>query len=219
VTLERLDVVLSTAGPQAERAALFIRGHDCTASTRRAATYDLATGAAMETDGPASAFRTARQVHERLLLDLGWLVTAGTVALLVMMIPGVLFGLPRLRNTVGGWHRVAAWAVLPLIVGSRLTGPALAFGISFTTSALRATAERQDLDGLDFVGPTGSARLVRVRDACGTAVAYRMTAQGLQPAASNWPRILHDGNWGGLLGSIANLVAAVVLAGLLGTGV
>jgi uncharacterized iron-regulated membrane protein len=232
VTLERLEAVLAAAGPQAERAALFIRGYDGTASIGRGAAYDLATGAAVEAGALAGAFRTARQLHERLLLDLGWLVTASTIALLAMTIPGLLLGLPRLRNTVAGWHRVSAWAVLPLLVGSPLTGLALAFGITFTTpvprapgqmppmmDTLRAVAERHDLDGLDFVRPAGAARLVRVLDASGTAVAYRMTTEGLQPTASNWPRILHEGNWGGLLGSIANIVASVVLAGLLGTGV
>jgi uncharacterized iron-regulated membrane protein len=231
VTLDRLEAVLAAAGPRADGAALFIRGYDGTASIGRGQAYDLASAAPVETGALASAFRTTRQLHERLLLDLGWLVTASTIALLVMMVPGLLLGLPRLRNTVGGWHRVAAWGTLPLLIGSPLTGLALAFGISFTTpvprtqgqppammDTLRAVAERHDLDGLDFVRPAGSARLVRVLDAGGTAVAYRMTADGLQPAATNWPRILHEGNWGGLLGSIANIIASVVLAGLLGTG-
>lgn len=231
VTLPRLEAVLAAAGPQAERGALFIRGYDGTASIGRSTAYDLASAAPVDVGGLAAAFRTARQLHEKLLLDLGWLVTASTIALLLMMIPGLLLGLPKLRNTVGGWHRIAGWAVLPLLVGSPLTGLALAFGITFAAPAprtpgampammdtLRAVAERHDLDGLDFVRPAGSARLVRVLDGSGTAIAYRMTAEGLQPAASNWPRILHEGNWGGLLGSVANIVAAVVLSGLLGTG-
>ncbi len=233
VTLERLEAVLAAAGPQAERAALFIRGYDGTASLGRGGpVLDLATAAPTTPGTLAGLFPTMRRLHETLLLDLGWLVTASTIAMLLLMVPGLLLGLPRMRNTVGGWHRVAAWATLPLLVGSPLTGLALAFGITFTTpvprapgqppammDTLRAVADRHDLDGLDFVRPAGAARLVRVLDAGGTAVAYRMTTDGLQPVASNWPRILHEGNWGRLLGSLANLVAAVVLAGLLGTGV
>lgn len=231
VSLPRLEAVLAAAGPQAERAALFIRGYDGTASIGRSTTYDLATAAPADTGSLAAAFRTARRLHETLLLDLGWLVTASTIALLLMMIPGLLLGLPRLRNTVAGWHRIAGWAVLPLLLGSPLTGLALAFGITFAAppprtpgpmpammDTLRAVAGRHDLDGLDFVRPAGSARLVRVLDRSGTAVAYRMTAEGLQPAGSNWPRILHEGNWGGLLGSMVNVVVALVLSGLMGTG-
>jgi uncharacterized iron-regulated membrane protein len=225
--------VLAAAGPQAERGALFVRGHDGTVGLGRGGpAYDLATATPVEPGLLAGLFPTMRRLHETLLLDLGWLVTASTIAMLAMMIPGLLLGLPRLRNTVAGWHRIAAWATLPLVVGSPLTGLALAFGITFTAppprapgqppalmDTLRAVAERHDLDGLDFVRPAGAARLVRVLDVGGTAVTYRMTAGGLQPLASNWPRILHEGNWGGLMGSIANIVAAVVLAGLLGTGV
>lgn len=232
VTIERLEAVLAAAGPGAERAPLFIRGYEGTASVGRGNAFDLATAAPAAPGGLADTFRTMRRLHETLLLDLGWLVTASTVAMLLLMVPGLLLGLPKLRNTVGGWHKVAAWASLPLIIGSPLTGLALAFGITFTTpvareagappplaATLRAVAERHDLDGLDFVRPAGNARLVRVLDEGGTARTYRMTAEGLRPAASNWPRILHEGNWGGLLGGIANLVASIVLAGLLGTGI
>lgn len=232
VTLDRLEAVLAAAGPQAERAALFIRGYDGSASIGRGQAYDLASASPVETGPLAAAFRTARRLHETLLLDLGWMVTASTIAMLLLMIPGLLLGLPRLRNTLGGWHRLAAWAALPLVIGSPLTGLALALGITFTTpvardagappplaATLRAVAERHDLDGLDFIRPAGAARLVRVLDEGGTAVVYRMTARGLEPAAANWPRLLHEGTWGGVLGSVVNLLAAIVLAGLLGSGI
>lgn len=232
VTLERLEAVIGAAGRQADRAPLFVRGYDGTVSVGRGQTYDLATAMPVDPGTAASLFRTARQLHERLLLDLGWLVTASTIALLLMMIPGLLLGLPRLRNTLPGWHRLAGWALLPLMIGSPLTGLALAFGITLTTplprvpgqppaltDTIRAVAERHDLDGLDFVRTVGSARLVRVLDGSGTAATYLATADGLRPAPANWPRLLHEGNWGGVLGSLANLVAAIGLAGLLGTGV
>lgn len=80
-------------------------------------------------------------------------------------------------------------------------------------------ADRHDLDGLDFVRTVGGgAHLARVLDETGTAVAYRVTADGLVPQATNWPRLLHEGNWGGILGSVANLIAGVGLAALLTTG-
>jgi hypothetical protein len=232
VTLERLEAVIGAAGRQADRVPLFVRGYDGTVGIGRGQTYDLATATPVEPGTAASLFRTARQLHERLLLDLGWLVTASTIALLLMLIPGLLLGLPRLRNTLQGWHRLAGWALLPLMIGSPLTGLALAFGITLAPplprapgqppalmDTIRAVAERHDLDGLDFVRTVGSARLVRVLDGSGTAATYLATAEGLRPAPANWPRLLHEGNWGGVLGSLANLVAAIGLAGLLGTGV
>ena len=42
-------------------------------------------------------------------------------------------GLPRLRNTVAGWHKATAWILLPLVVLSPLTALAMAFGVTFTT--------------------------------------------------------------------------------------
>lgn len=237
VTLARLEAVVAAAGPQAANAALFIRAYDGTATLggRGAArSFDLAMATPAEPGRLATVFVTARRLHERLMLDLGWVVTASTIALLLLAPLGLLIGWPRWRNTLGGWHRMTGWVLLPLLVGSPLTGLALALGITFTgtpaavaggaapplVETLRMVAERHDLAGLDFVRTVGGgARLVRVLDETGTASTYRVTAQGLAPLPTNWPRVLHEGNWGWLLGSLANLVAAVALAGLLGTGV
>lgn len=233
ITLERMEAAIAAAGPAAARGAVFVRSYDGTVTLggRGGVTYDLATALPVEPGGLATAFRTARRLHETLLLDLGWLVTASTIALLLLAPLGLLLGWPRLRNTVGGWHRVTGWALLPLLVGSPLTGLALALGITFITPApriegvapslsetLRLVAARHDLNGLDFIRPAGGARTVRVLDAGGTAVAYRVSAAGLQPAPTNWPRVLHEGAWAGVLGSLANLVTSIALLGLLGTG-
>jgi uncharacterized iron-regulated membrane protein len=235
VTLERLSAVMDAAGPAAANGSLFVRAYDGTATLggRAAAqTFDLATATPAPAGALAGVFLVSRRLHETLLLDLGWLVTASTIALLALAPFGLLLGWPKLRNTIGGWHRLAGWALLPLLVGSPLTGLALAFGISLAAPAappagaplplretLQLVAQRHDVAGLDFVRSMGGGmRLVRVLDATGTSVTYRATTAGLQPMPSNWPRILHEGGWGGVAGSLANLVAAVGLAGLLGTG-
>jgi uncharacterized iron-regulated membrane protein len=238
VTLERLQAILDAAGPEGERGALFIRGYDGTATLGGrngpggAKVFDLATAQVIEPGPLASAFRTTRRFHETLLLDLGWVVEWSTIALLLLLPLGLLLGWPRLRHTVLGWHRLAGWALLPLLVGSPLTGLFLAYGISFATptprlpgtppplaETLRLVAERHDLNGLDWVRPAGGARNVRVLDASGTATVYRASATGLEPLPRNWPRLLHEGNWAGVLGSLANLVAALAMLGLLGTGI
>ncbi len=233
VTLERLEAAIAAGGPAASRGALFVRGYDGTVTVggRGGQSLDIATAEPREPGWLAGSFRTARRLHETLLLDLGWLVTASTIAMLAMAPFGLLLGLPRLRNTMGGWHRVTGWVLLPLLVGSPLTGLALAFGISFTqpmsrppglppllAETLRMVAAQHELDGLDFIRPMGGAHLVRVLDASGTATTYRTSGAALMLGERNWPRLLHEGNWGGLWGSVANLIAGIAMLGLLGTG-
>ncbi len=235
VTLERLEAVLAAAGPNAG-GALFVRGYDGTVTVggRGGATFALATALPAAPGWLAGAFRTTRGLHETLLLDLGWLVTASTIGMLVLVPLGLLLGWPARRHTrsLGGWHRLVGWGLLPLLVGSPLTGLALAFGISFTPPpprdagkppplpvALRMVAAQHSLDGLDFIRPVrGGVWVARVLDGSGTASTLRLTPTGLEPMPNNWPRLLHEGNWGGLLGSLANMLAALGMAGLLGTG-
>ncbi len=232
VTLERLDRIIAAA-PQG--GALAIQGYAGTASLGgrgASTTYDLATGLAVQPDFLPGLFRTMRGLHERLLLDLGWLVIASTIALVLLALVGLLLGLPKLRNTVGGWHRATGWALLPLLVGSPLTGLALAFGITFTSpvpppagaapplaETIRQVAAKHDLDGLDFIRPMRGGQLVRVLDDRGTAIVYRAGPEGLVRQPDNWPRLLHEGGWGGIWGSALNLVTSIALVGLLGTGV
>lgn len=234
ITQERLNAVLDAAGPEAARGPIFIRGYDGTVAIGRRGsmtTYSLATAAPTAPGVLAGAFGTTRRLHETLLLDLGWLVTASTIAMVALAPLGLLLGWPRLRNTLSGWHKVTGWVLLPLIVGSPLTGLALAFGISFTPPPPRAqgnpppvaitlqqVAAVHDLNGLDFVRPIGGGRLVRVLDDSGTAVIYRAEADGLRRVPTAWPRVLHEGNWGGLTGSVLNIIASVAMMGLLVTG-
>lgn len=191
----------------------------------------LRSGEEIDEPGWADWFGTARQLHERLLLDLGWLVTASTIAMLVLALLGVLMGWPRLRNTLGGWHNVSAWAVLPLIVLSPLTGLAIAFGISFTPAApagarparlplaeaIPLVARAHDLSDLTSLRVRGGRLLARVYVG-NRLTGVVVTREGLQTPPMNWPRALHEGNWHALWGSGLNLALSLVLAGLWGTG-
>lgn len=190
----------------------------------------LLTGGEIDEPGWAEWFGTARQLHERLLLDLGWLVTAATIAMLVLAALGVLMGWPRLRNTLGGWHNVAAWVFLPLIVLSPLTGLAIAWGITFTPAqtgprperiplaeAVSLVARAHDLSGLTSLRMRGGRLLARVY--VGERLAgFAVTREGLREPPMNWPRALHEGNWNALWGSGLNLALSLVLVGLWGTG-
>lgn len=75
-----------------------------------------------------------RRIHEKLQFDAEWLVTASTVAMLVLALLGVVMGLPRFSNTLSGWHKGIAWVGMPLIVLSPLTGLFLATSVSFASA-------------------------------------------------------------------------------------
>ena len=128
---------------------------------------------------------------------------------------------------------MGGWVALPLLVAIRVTGLMLALGLGFspgvppaasgpaptTREVVRMVAERHDLSGLDWIRPIGGRPMVRLLDETGTTQMYRATAEGLVPQARPWARILHEGTWLGVAGSVVNLVISVVLVGLLATGV
>jgi hypothetical protein len=194
---------------------------------------DLTTGAPSVDDGSfawSEVFRTARQMHEHLLLDLEWLVIASTIAMLAVVLLGLLMGLPRLRNTLGGWHNVSAWAILPIAVISPLTGLAIAFGVSFTTPAAGPRPERlpiheavaligasHDIADLTSLRVRGGRLLARIYVG-GELKGFTVSKAGLVAAPTNWPRALHEGNWHAVWGSVINIVASLVFIGLWTTG-
>lgn len=237
VTEASVLAALQRFDPEGKATGLSIRTYDQVltlngAGPEGSVDVSLLTGERVAARGWAGWFGTARRLHERLLLDLGWLVTASTIAMLVLAALGVLMGWPRFRNTLGGWHSVSAWVFLPLIVLSPLTGLALAFGISFTPAAAPGAARAarlplaeavpllaraHDLSGLTSLRPRGGRLLARVY--VGERLAgIVVTREGLQEPAANWPRALHEGNWHALWGSGLNLALSVVLTGLWGTG-
>ena len=98
---------------------------------------DLATGEAAAAGSTLSnVFLWARFTHER-LMGQAWLVTASTLAMVIILLLGIVMGLPRLRNTLSGWHKGTAWFTLPLILLSPLTGLCMALGLTFQTSCAR----------------------------------------------------------------------------------
>jgi hypothetical protein len=151
--------------------------------------------------------------------------------MLVLMAFGLLMGLPRLRNSISGWHQATAWFLLPLVILSPLTGLAIAFGITFTPppvrgpraapvpirEALRLVADKHDLSTLIWIRSRGGRLLARVNDG-GAWRVYAVTKEGLQPTARNWPRLIHEGNWAGYLSGGINVLTSLALLGLLGTG-
>ena len=191
---------------------------------------DLRSGEIAPAPAPLNAlFGWARRTHEHLVFDLGWLVTASTIAMLGIIALGVLMGLPLLRNTVSGWHKAMAWFTLPLLILSPLTGLALAFGVTFQTppsapseriqlrQAIEILARDYDLSRLSSLQTRGGRLMARL-DVDGELRAFGVTTTGATPLQRNWPRLIHEGNWSGVLASLINVLISVVFVGLLSTG-
>jgi PepSY-associated TM region len=193
---------------------------------------DLSTGEVMEDGGFAwsDVMRTSRGLHQTLLIDMEWLVIASTFAMLVLATLGLLMGLPKLRNTIGGWHNLAAWITLPLVIISPLTGLAIAYGITLTpppagargervtlAKAIEIVAEKHDLANMTSLRPRGGRMIARVF-VDGSLSNLVVTSTGLEQPARNWPRAIHEGNWSGFLAPVLNIIVSVVFVGLLFTG-
>ncbi len=194
---------------------------------------DLGTGEVMEDGGFAwsDVIRTARGLHQTLLIDMEWLVIASTFAMLVLAALGLLMGLPKLRNTVGGWHNLAAWITLPLVIISPLTGLAIAYGITFMPpptggsgepitirQAVEIVGDKLDLSQLTSLRPRGSRGMLARIYVDGELSNYTVRANGIEKQPRNWPRAIHEGNWSGFLAPVLNIIVSVVFVGLLFTG-
>ena len=179
----------------------------------------------------SDTFNTSRRLHETLLLDLKWLVDASTIAMLVSIMFGIFMGLPFLRNTLGGWHRLTAWATLPLLILSPLTGLAIAYGINFTgtpakpqgpmptlSEAIKIVAAKHDLASVYWIRPMGGAMRARIYDGREARI-FTVARDGLIVGQQSWPRAIHEGNWAGAWSALVNIMTSIALIGLMVTGI
>ncbi|WP_027551663.1 PepSY-associated TM helix domain-containing protein [Bradyrhizobium sp. Cp5.3] len=196
-----------------------------------ASAIDLATGQPATTGSSLSdIFLWARFTHER-LLGQAWLVTTSTIAMVAIMLLGILMGLPRLRNTLSGWHKGTAWFTLPLILLSPLTGLCMAFGLTFQVGpapagggrtvtlpdAVRMVAASHELSHVISIGARGGRMMARIYED-GELRAYAIGPAGVTALPRNWPRLIHEGNWSAMIASPLNVVISIALLTLLSTG-
>ncbi len=219
--------------PQGTARALLHRPQEHTLSVA-GREFDLRTGELTSDQGRtlSDIFGAARRLHERLIFGVGWLVPVSTAAMLALVGLGMLIGWPRLRNTVPGWHKGLGWLPLPLVILSPLTGLMLALGISLgpaspsipagtspsLTEAVRILGAEHDLSGLLWIRPFGDALVARIVKG-GELRTYTITHNGVVPSVRNWPRLLHEGTWGGPVLPILNAAISLALLGLVGTGI
>lgn len=234
---DTLDSVLAKHDPTGAARSLVVRGYAGIVSIggarRGDATHvDLSSNERVASAGALpEIFNASRRLHETLLLDLGWLVTASTIALLILIAIGAAMGWPRLRNTLSGWHKGIGWFLLPLLILSPLTGLFLAFGWSLAgppalaqsaravplREAVKLVAKERDLGQVIWIRSMGPRLLVRLNDG-GEMRVFAVTNQGLTATSRNWPRLLHEGNWLGVTSALINVVISIGLVGLLSTG-
>jgi len=235
LTAETLNAVLAKHDPEAKARALVVRAYAGNVSIggRGSAVHvDIASNEKIASPGVlAEVFTTSRRLHETFLMDLGWLVSASTFALLALIAIGVLMGWPRLRNTLAGWRKGTGWLLLPLLIASPLTGLFLAFGITFAAplpqppadspvslqAAVRIVGSAHDLANVAWIRPLGGPLRARVNDG-GEMRVFTVTREGLVPTARNWPRLVHEGNWGGSLSALINVAISAAFILLLSTG-
>jgi uncharacterized iron-regulated membrane protein len=238
LSVSKVEALLSQHDPDGKAKALVYRSYDGTLTINglRGSGIVVDVASEQELPGPSSLanlLTTARRMHERLLINAGWLVIASSVVMLILAILGILMGLPRFANTLSGWHKAMAWCVLPLIVLSPLTGLLLASNITFMSTlpdaastrgaplrladAVRIIGEGHDLSALVFIRPQGSRLLVRLVEG-GEYRVYAVTPDGMTAMPRNWPRLWHEGNFAGAWSALLNLIASVAMIGLLVTG-
>jgi len=238
VTAQSIEDLLRRHDPQGAARSIFLRpteGRIMLGGVRRgeALEVDLRTGEEVTKRGGtlSDAFVLSRRIHELLLLPGGWLVTASTVAMLALAGLGPLMGWPRFRNTLAGWHRGLGWLPLPLLVISPLTGLMLALGITLAPSrpsprpepplplgdAIRILGTDHDIARLSWIRPLGGGLVARLYES-GEMKTYAVTRAGAVAQSRNWPRLIHEGTWGGVWLPLLNVAASLAMMGLLSTG-
>lgn len=236
LTAARVQELLAKNDPAGQVRAISYRSYDGTltlgAGRGGGKVIDVVTGEPRP--GPSVLAQTLglmRGVHERLVFDLGWLVSASSAAMLALALVGVLMGWPRLRNSLSGWHKGIAWGLLPLIVLSPLTGLFLAYGVTFAgpmragppqmlplKEAVAVVGAQHDLSSLVWLRPQGQRMMARLAED-GEYRVYAVTPAGLVAQQRNWPRLWHEGNFAGQWSALMNLVLSVAMLTLLVTGV
>ncbi len=230
VTLEKVERLLDQHDPQNRARSIRIDWFQNVISIGNDADVDLSTGALVEEDHWLSEIMGAsRGVHQRLIYDLGWLVIASTAAMMVIILLGVLLGLPRLSNSISGWHKAMAWFLLPLLALSPLTALFMAAGLTFSAppaersqplplrEAVRVIAASHDLSTLEWLRMRGPRQMVRISDGKSQST-WIVTREGLKPAGANLPRTFHEGTFWGIWGGVMNVILSFAFIGLLGTG-
>ena len=238
----QVDALLQQHDPEGKARGLVLRAYEKRLVIQGvgedgAKEIDLATGLEADEDELmlSDVFSTARSLHEHLLFDQRWLVTATTFAMIALIVLGIFMGWPRLRNTVSGWHQGVSWLLLPAVILSPVTGLMIVFGITLQAPVasdrsaappLRMAVQMlakdeagnpRDLSQLIWLRQRGGRLLARLQEQ-GRFETYQLSAAGPKRLPLNWPRGLHEGNAFGLWTVALVLATSLAMMGLMVTG-
>jgi hypothetical protein len=236
LTGEKIQAALSQHDPEGRARSISYRSYDNTLliGGRGVRTIvDVATGSKTEQSTLAAMLGLMRRTHEHFVFDLGQVVVASSFAMLALALLGVLMGWPQFRNSLAGWHKGVAWALLPLIVLSPLTGLLMSYGVTFTSmpddngpspssvlslkDAVAVAAKTHDLSSLIWMRKFDDDVTMRIVER-GEYRFFAVNPDGTHAMARNWPRLWHEGNFAGIWSSLMNLVISIAMLGLLVTG-
>ncbi|HRK23847.1 MAG TPA: PepSY-associated TM helix domain-containing protein [Beijerinckiaceae bacterium] len=197
---------------------------------------DLVTRDVTTSDGGAwdwsEIFRYNRRLHEHVSVAGLELTVAATIAMCVIILLGVLLGLPVLRNSVAGWHKAIAWFGLPFLIISPLTGLFIAWGVSMNIApaptpersaplpireAVQIAGTSHDLSNLVWLRQRGGRQMIRLWDGQ-EARSYAIARSGLVPMPRNVSRMIHEGNFLGIWSGILKVLTGVAFVVLMVTG-
>ncbi|MCA1998493.1 MAG: PepSY domain-containing protein [Hyphomicrobiales bacterium] len=235
----RIVALLAEHDPEGKARGLAIRAYEdrlVIQGVGEGGSKDIALSTGREVDDGdrfmlSDLFGESRYIHEHLLFDQRWLVTATTIAMVVLIVLGLLMGWPRIRNTISGWHQATAWFLLPLVILSPVTGLMIAFGVTLAgpqpiqdraalpsiREAVEMLGRDRDLAGLIWLRNRGGRLLARVNEG-GRFSVYQVSRSAVRASPANWPRGLHEGNSFGLMTGIMVVVTSLALIGLMVTG-
>ena len=166
------------------------------------------------------------------MISAGLLVEIAIYAMVAILMIGLVFGLPRLRNTVKGWHSGLSWLALPLVVLAPVTGLLMTLHVGLPPAPpLEAGAPIPLAWAIEAVAAQGDDRIIVARRfKAGGALVKTASASGegshlvqsdgrvVLSRGPSWVQELHAGTWAGAWSGALNLLSALVLMGITGTG-
>ena len=196
-----------------------------------AGTFDVATRTPAANQA-FDLFAFALGLHKNLLVGAGLLVEIATYAMVALLIAGLAFGLPKLRNTIGGWHRGMGWFAFPLLALLPVTGLLMTLHVGKPALPVLAPGEpislAQAIKALPL--PADGQIVMARRFQAGSAMVKTISSQGERlyvvqsngqvavAGAPSWVDEVHEGTWAGAWSGVLNLVSALLLMGVTVTG-